>query len=358
MKKFNVGIIGATGMVGQRLLTLLNDHPFFDVACLAASKNSARKQYRDAIKSWQLSEPMPERYANMTVFDAAADIERIVPQVDFCFCAVDMAKAGILALEEAYAKAECPIISNNSAHRFTFDVPTVIPEVNAEHLEIIKSQKIRLGTRRGFIAAKCNCSLQSYVTLLHPLRKFGVEAVTVCTYQAVSGAGRTFESMPEIADNIIPYISGEEEKSEIEPLKILGKVEGGRIIPATSPKISAQCFRVPVSDGHTAAVFVKFASKPEREQILKAWQNFKGEPQILSLPSAPRRFIHYFEENDRPQPALDRNLENGMAICAGRLREDRVYDYKFVGLSHNTLRGAAGGAILLAELLAAKGYLD
>lgn len=358
MKKFNVGIIGATGMVGQRLLTLLKDHPLFNVACLAASKNSALKEYQNAIKSWQLSEPMPERYANMFVFDAAADIERIVPQVDFCFCAVDMPKAGILALEEAYAKAECPIISNNSAHRFTFDVPTVIPEVNAEHLEIIKSQKIRLGTRRGFIAAKCNCSLQSYVTLLHPLRKFGVEAVTVCTYQAVSGAGRTFESMPEIADNIIPYIGGEEEKSEIEPLKIWGKVEGGRIIPADSPVISAQCFRVPVSDGHTAAVFVKFASKPTKEQILEAWQNFKGEPQILSLPSAPKQFINYFEENDRPQPALDRNLENGMAICAGRLREDRVYDYKFVGLSHNTVRGAAGGAILLAELLAAKGYLD
>lgn len=358
MKKFNVGIIGATGMVGQRLLTLLNGHPLFNVTCLAASKNSARKEYRDAIRAWQPVEPIPESYAHMTVFDAAADIERVVPQVDFCFCAVDMPKAGILALEEAYAKAECPIISNNSAHRFTFDVPTVIPEVNAEHLEIIKAQKARLGTKRGFIAAKCNCSLQSYVTLLHPLRKFGVEAAAVCTYQAISGAGRTFESMPEIADNIIPYIGGEEEKSEIEPLKIWGAIEGGRIIPADSPVISAQCFRVPVSDGHMAAVFVKFANKPAKEQILEAWRNFKGQPQILSLPSAPKQFIHYFEEIDRPQPALDRNLENGMAICAGRLREDRVYDYKFVGLSHNTVRGAAGGAILLAELLAAKGYFD
>lgn len=358
MKKYNVGVIGATGMVGQRFLLLLENHPVFNVTCLAASKNSAGKKYCDAIRAWQLSYPMPEKFADMTVLDATADIEKIAAQVDFCFCAVNMPKAEIRALEEAYAKAECPIVSNNSAHRLTDDVPTVIPELNAEHLEVIAAQKKRLGTKRGFIAAKCNCSLQSYVPLLHPLKKFGIESAVVCTYQAISGAGKTFETMPEILDNVIPYIGGEEEKSENEPLKIWGKIEDGKIVPADSPVITAQCFRVPVSDGHTAAVFVKFAHRPTKEQILQEWKEFKGEPQALALPSAPKQFIHYFEDDNRPQPKLDRDLENGMAISAGRLREDALYDYKFVGLSHNTLRGAAGGAVLLAELLAAKGYFD
>ncbi len=358
MKKFNVGVIGATGMVGQRFLLLLKNHPQFNVVCLAASEKSAGKKYKDAIKMWQLAEPMPEKFADMTVLDATADMLKIAKSVDFCFCAVNMPKDKIRALEESYAKAECPIVSNNSAHRFTDDVPMIIPEVNAEHLEIIAAQKKRLGTKRGFIAVKSNCSLQSYVPLLHPLKKFGIESVAVCTYQAISGAGKTFATMPEIIDNVIPYIGGEEEKSEKEPLKIWGTVEGGRIIPAASPKITAQCLRVPVSDGHTAAVFVKFKNKPTKEQILKEWAEFSGQPQALRLPSAPVRFIHYFEEDDRPQPKLDRNTENGMAVCAGRLREDSVYDYKFIGFSHNTLRGAAGGAVLLAELLAAKGYFD
>ena len=358
MKKFNVGVIGATGMVGQRFLLLLKNHPQFNVVCLAASEKSAGKKYKYAIKMWQLAEPMPEKFADMTVLDATADMLKIAKSVDFCFCAVNMPKDKIRALEESYAKAECPIVSNNSAHRFTDDVPMIIPEVNAEHLEIIAAQKKRLGTKRGFIAVKSNCSLQSYVPLLHPLKKFGIESVAVCTYQAISGAGKTFATMPEIIDNVIPYIGGEEEKSEKEPLKIWGTVEGGRIIPAASPKITAQCLRVPVSDGHTAAVFVKFKNKPTKEQILKEWAEFSGQPQALRLPSAPVRFIHYFEEDDRPQPKLDRNTENGMAVCAGRLREDSVYDYKFIGFSHNTLRGAAGGAVLLAELLAAKGYFD
>ena len=358
MKKFNVGVIGATGMVGQRFLLLLKNHPQFNVVCLAASEKSAGKKYKDAIKMWQLAEPMPEKFADMTVLDATADMLKIAKSVDFCFCAVNMPKDKIRALEESYAKAECPIVSNNSAHRFTDDVPMIIPEVNAEHLEIIAAQKKRLGTKRGFIAVKSNCSLQSYVPLLYPLKKFGIESVAVCTYQAISGAGKTFATMPEIIDNVIPYIGGEEEKSEKEPLKIWGTVEGGRIIPAASPKITAQCLRVPVSDGHTAAVFVKFKNKPTKEQILKEWAEFSGQPQALRLPSAPVRFIHYFEEDDRPQPKLDRNTENGMAVCAGRLREDSVYDYKFIGFSHNTLRGAAGGAVLLAELLAAKGYFD
>lgn len=358
MKQYNVGIIGATGMVGQRFLLLLQNHPMFNVVCLAASKNSAGKEYADAIRAWQLSEPMPQKYAHMCVLDATADIQKIASMCDFCFCAVNMPKDQIRSLEEAYAKAECPIVSNNSAHRLTDDVPTVIPELNAEHLNIIEAQKKRLGTKRGFIAAKCNCSLQSYVPLLHPLKKFGIDSAVVCTYQAISGAGKTFETMPEILDNVIPYIGGEEEKSENEPLKIWGNIENDKIVPAHSPIITAQCFRVPVLDGHTAAVFVKFAHKPTKEQILRAWQEFEGEPQTLSLPSAPKQFIHYFEEDNRPQPKLDRDLGNGMAICAGRLREDTLYDYKFVGLSHNTLRGAAGGAVLLAELLAVKGYFE
>ncbi len=358
MKKYKVGVIGATGMVGQRFLLLLENHPWFEVKCLAASSNSAGKKYKDALKKWHLYSPMPEKYAEMTVLDATADREKIAKEVDFCFCAVNMKKDELKELEYSYAKLECPIVSNNSAHRFTDDVPMIIPEINAEHLEVIAAQRKRLGTKRGFIAVKSNCSLQSYVPLLHPLKKFGIKEVAVCTYQAISGAGKTFDTMPEISDNVIPYIGGEEEKSEQEPLKIWGKVSGGKIIPAVSPKITAQCLRVPVSDGHTAACFVKFENKPSKEEILKAWEEFSGEPQKLALPSAPKKFLHYFEEDNRPQPALDRNTENGMAVCAGRLREDNLFDYKFIGFSHNTLRGAAGGAVLLAELLAAKGYFD
>ncbi len=357
MKKFNVGVIGATGMVGQRFLLLLENHPWFNVTCLAASPSSAGKKYKDALRRWHMAAPMPEKFGETTVLDAEADKEEIASRTDFCFCAVNMKKDEIKELEYAYAKLECPIVSNNSAHRFTPDVPMVIPEINAAHLEVIEAQKKRLGTKRGFIAVKSNCSLQSYVPLLHPLKKFGIKRAAVTTYQAISGAGKTFDTMPEIVDNIIPFIGGEEEKSEREPLKIWGEVKNGGIELAKGPAITAQCLRVPVSDGHTAAVFVDFENKPSKEEILKAWADFSGEPQKLGLPSAPERFIHYFEEDDRPQAKLDRMTENGMAVCAGRLREDNVFDYKFVGLSHNTLRGAAGGAVLLAELLAAKGYL-
>ena len=358
MKKFRVGVIGATGMVGQRFLTLLENHPWFDVVCLAASSASAGKKYKDAVRKWLMTSPMPKKYEDMVVMDATADRQKIASLVDFCFCAVNMKKDEIKELEYAYAKLECPIVSNNSAHRFTDDVPMVIPEINADHLDVIPSQRARLGTRRGFIAVKSNCSLQSYVPLLEPLKKFGIKCAAVTTYQAISGAGKIFETMPEIIDNVIPYIGGEEEKSEKEPLKIWGKVEGGKIVPADGPVITAQCLRVPVSDGHTAACFVSFEHKPSKEEILDAWKNFKGQPQELGLPSAPVQFIHYFEEDNRPQPKLDRNIENGMAVSAGRLREDNLFDYKFIGLSHNTLRGAAGGAVLLAELLAAKGYFD
>ena len=358
MKKFRVGVIGATGMVGQRFLTLLENHPWFDVVCLAASSASAGKKYKDAVRKWLMTSPMPKKYEDIVVMDATADRQKIASLVDFCFCAVNMKKDEIKELEYAYAKLECPIVSNNSAHRFTDDVPMVIPEINADHLDVIPSQRARLGTRRGFIAVKSNCSLQSYVPLLEPLKKFGIKCAAVTTYQAISGAGKIFETMPEIIDNVIPYIGGEEEKSEKEPLKIWGKVEGGKIVPADGPVITAQCLRVPVSDGHTAACFISFEHKPSKEEILDAWKNFKGQPQELGLPSAPVQFIHYFEEDNRPQPKLDRNIENGMAVSAGRLREDNLFDYKFIGLSHNTLRGAAGGAVLLAELLAAKGYFD
>lgn len=358
MKKYRVGVIGATGMVGQRFLLLLQNHPWFEVVALAASSSSAGKPYKQALKRWHLADPMPEQYGDMIVLDADKDKEKLASSVDFCFCAVNMKKDDIKALEEAYAKLECPIVSNNSAHRGTADVPMIVPEINANHLEVIFAQKQRLGTKRGFIAVKSNCSLQSYVPLLHPLKKFGLRSVAVTTYQAISGAGKTFETMPEILDNIIPYIGGEEEKSEQEPLKIWGEVQDGKIVNATSPVITAQCLRVPVSDGHTAACFVKFDTKPTKEQILQAWQEFYGEPQTLGLPSAPKQFIHYFEEDNRPQAKLDRNCENGMAVCVGRLRDDVLFDYRFVGLSHNTLRGAAGGAVLLAELLAAKGYFD
>ncbi len=359
MKKYNVGIIGATGMVGQRFITLMDKHPWFDLKVLAASPRSAGKTYEEALGGrWSMTSEMPEFVRNMIVLNASEDIEKIASQVDFVFCAVDMKKDEIRALEEAYAKAECPVISNNSAHRHTDDVPMIVPEINPDHAEIINAQKKRLGTKRGFVAVKSNCSLQSYVPALHPLMKYGVKNVLACTYQAISGAGKTFATWPEMVDNVIPFIGGEEEKSEIEPLKIWGKIDGDKIVDATSPSITTQCLRVPVSDGHTAAVFVSFEKKPTIDEIKKAWAEFSGIPQELDLPSAPKQFLHYFEEDNRPQANLDRNLENGMAVSIGRLREDKQFDYKFVCLSHNTLRGAAGGAVLMAELLAAKGYLD
>ena len=358
MKQFKVGVVGATGMVGQRFVTLLENHPWFHVTALAASARSAGKTYEEAVGGhWMMSSPMPEAVKKMVVLDAS-HVEEVAAQVDFVFCAVNMKKDEIKALEEAYAKAECPVVSNNSAHRMTPDVPMVVPEINAEHVDIIPAQRKRLGTKRGFIAVKSNCSLQSYVPALHPLREFGIEDVLVCTYQAISGAGKNFDTFPEILDNVIPYIGGEEEKSEQEPLKLWGTIQGDRIVPAAAPRFTAQCLRVPVSDGHMGAVFVRFANKPSKEEMLQKWAEFQGPAQELALPSAPKQFLHYFEENDRPQPRLDRMLENGMAVSIGRLREDTQYDYKFVCLSHNTLRGAAGGAVLLAELLAAKGYLD
>ncbi|MBQ3069126.1 MAG: aspartate-semialdehyde dehydrogenase [Clostridia bacterium] len=358
MKQFKVGIIGATGMVGQRFATLLENHPWFTVTTLAASGRSAGKTYKEAVGNrWAMKTPMPASMENMIIVDAA-DIAAVTADVDFCFCAVNMKKDEIKALEEAYAKAECPIVSNNSAHRFTDDVPMVIPELNADHIHIIPAQRRRLGTKRGFIAVKSNCSLQSYVPALFPLSKFGINKALVCTYQAISGAGKTFETWPEMVDNVIPYIGGEEEKSEKEPLKIWGTVEGDKIVNATSPAFTAQCLRVPVSDGHFAAVYCSFDKKPSKEEIIETWNSFSGRAQELELPSAPKQFLHYFEEDNMPQTALHRNLENGMAVSLGRLREDSQYDYKFVGLSHNTLRGAAGGAVLLAELLCAEGYMD
>lgn len=359
MKQFNVGIIGATGMVGQRFITLLKNHPWFNIKVLAASPRSAGKSYTEAVgKRWAMKTPIPEEVGKMIVMDAEADIDKIAAAVDFVFCAVDMKKDEIRALEEAYAKAECPVVSNNSANRHTPDVPMIVPELNPEHAEIISAQRKRLGTKRGFVSVKSNCSLQSYVPALHPLMKFGVERVLACTYQAISGAGKTFETWPEMTDNVIPYIGGEEEKSELEPLKIWGHIEGDKIVDAQSPAITTQCLRVPVSDGHMAAVFVKFKTKPSIDEIKQAWKEFKGVPQELELPSAPKQFLNYFEDPNRPQTKLDRDLEGGMAVSMGRLREDTQYDYKFVCLSHNTLRGAAGGGVLMAELLAAKGYFD
>ena len=359
MKKYNVGIIGCTGMVGQRFATLLENHPWFNVTALAASSRSAGKTYKSVVeKRWAMKTPIPTSMADMIILDAVADMDEVVSKVDFVFCAVDMKKDEIRALEEAYAKKECPVVSNNSANRGVEDVPMVVPEINADHIEIINAQRKRLGTKRGFIAVKSNCSLQSYVPAIHPLMDLGVTKVLACTYQAISGAGKTFETYPDILDNVIPYIGGEEEKSEKEPLKIWGHIEGDVIVDATAPAITTQCLRVPVSDGHTAAVFVSFENKPSKEEILQAWKDFSGVPQELQLPSAPKQFLNYFTEDDRPQAKLDRNLEGGMAVSIGRLREDSQYDYKFVCLSHNTLRGAAGGAVLLAELLAAKGYFD
>ncbi len=360
MKKFNVGVVGATGMVGQRFMTLLENHPWFDVVVLAASSRSEGKTYEDAIGSkWCMDTPLADKYKKMVILDAEADIEKITSMVDFVFCAANMKKDEIRALEEKYAKFECPVVSNNSAHRFTDDVPMVVPELNADHINIIPAQRKRLGTKRGFIAVKSNCSLQSYVPALFPLHeKYGVKDVLVCTYQAISGAGKTFETWPEMIDNVIPYIGGEEEKSEKEPLKLWGKIEGDKIVSADKPNFTAQCIRVPVSNGHLGAVFVNFENKPTADEMIEIWDNFKGRAQELDLPSAPKKFLNYFTEPDRPQINSERNLENGMAVSIGRLREDTQYDYKFVCLSHNTLRGAAGGAVLLAELLAAEGYMD
>ncbi len=361
MKQYKVGVIGGTGMVGQRFVTLLENHPWFHLEAIAASARSAGKTYEEALAGrWALDDPCPEAAKKLMVLDAEADAEKLASMVDFCFCAVDMKKEDIRALEEKYAKLECPIVSNNSANRWTEDVPMVVPEINADHIEIIGAQRRRLGTKRGFIAVKSNCSLQSYVPALHPLRKYGLDRVLVCTYQAISGAGKTFQRWPEMVDNCIPYIGGEEEKSEQEPLKLWGRIEGDRIVKADGPSITAQCFRVACQDGHMAAVFMKFrdGKAPSMEQIKADWAAFRGPAQELDLPSAPKRFLHYFEEPDRPQTRLDRMLEHGMAVSIGRLRPDTQYDYKFVCLSHNTLRGAAGGGVLLAELLCAKGYIE
>ena len=359
MKQYHVAVIGATGMVGQRFVSLLQNHPWFQVTTLAASSHSAGRTYEQAVGSrWMMSTPIPEQVRSIVVKDAVADAEEIARSVDFAFCAVDMKKEEIRALEERYAKLECPIMSNNSAHRFTPDVPMMIPEINDDHAEIIAAQRKRLGTKRGFIAVKSNCSLQSYVPALHPLRSFGITKVLACTYQAISGAGKNFETWPEMVDNVIPFIGGEEEKSEREPLKIWGTLTDTEIVPATAPSITTQCIRVPVTDGHLAAVFVSFEKKPTIEEIKNAWQSYAGYPQQHQLPSAPAQFLTYFEEENRPQTKLDRDLEKGMGVSIGRLREDSQYDYKFVCLSHNTVRGAAGGAVLMAETLASKGYLD
>lgn len=359
MKKYAVGVIGATGMVGQRFVSLLSKHPWFDVVALAASARSAGKTYEEAVAGrWMMADAVPENVKNIVVKSAEQDIKSIAGEVDFVFSAVDMKKEEIAALEEAYAKAECPVVSNNSAHRWTPDVPMVIPEINPEHIAVIEHQRKRLGTKRGFISVKSNCSLQSYIPALHPLKdEFGLNKVLVTTYQAISGAGKNFDTWPEMIDNVIPYIGGEEEKSEREPLKIWGRVEDGVIKTAASPAITSQCIRVPVSDGHMAAVFASFDKKPGLDAVKERWATFKGRPQELDLPSAPKQFLHYFEEEKRPQTKLDRMLENGMAVSIGRLREDTQYDIKFVCLSHNTLRGAAGGAVLMAELLCAEGYI-
>jgi aspartate-semialdehyde dehydrogenase len=355
--KLKVGVLGATGMVGQRFVALLDAHPMFDVTAVAASPTSAGKPYAEAVAGrWTLPTAIPAAAAKLTVGDAS-DVTGISARVDFVFCAVDMAKDATARLEEDYARAETPVVSNNSAHRWTPDVPMMIPEINADHVKIIEAQRRRLGTRRGFISVKPNCSIQSYVPAIHPLLGFGPTRIAVCTYQAISGAGKTFETWPEMIDNVIPFIKGEEEKSENEPLKIWGSISGGKIQAATAPIITAQCLRVPVSDGHMAAVFVAFERKPTKDQILSAWKEFGGRPQQLGLPSAPRPFLHYFEDDSRPQTRLDRDAGRGQAITIGRLRPDPIFDWRFVALSHNTVRGAAGGAVLTAELLAHDGYL-
>lgn len=359
MKQYRVGIIGATGMVGQRFASLLENHPWFTVTALAASSRSAGKTYQEAVGSrWAMATPIPAAMKDMIILDAQKDVDKVTALVDFVFCAVDMKKDEIRALEEMYAKAECPVMSNNSAHRSTSDVPMIIPEINADHAKIIPAQRKRLGTKKGFISVKSNCSLQSYVPAVNAMMDLGVTKVLTCTYQAISGAGKTFQTWPEMVDNVIPYIGGEEEKSEQEPLKIWGHIEDDKIVNAVSPSITSQCIRVPVTDGHTAAVFVSFEKKAEMEEIIEKWESYRGRPQELNLPSAPKQFIHYFRENDRPQIKSERNLEGGMAVSVGRLRPDTQYDVKFVSMSHNTLRGAAGGAVLMAELLCAEGYLD
>ena len=355
--KLKVGILGGTGMVGQRFISLLEGHPWFEVTLVAASERSAGKTYEEAVgERWKMPKPMPEAVKNLIVRNVN-EVESVAAEVDFVFSAVDMTKDEIKAIEEAYAKTETPVVSNNSAHRWTPDVPMVVPEINPEHFEVIESQKKRLGTTRGFVAVKPNCSIQSYAPALTALKEFGPKQVVATTYQAISGAGKTFKDWPEMVENIIPYIGGEEEKSEQEPLRLWGKVENGEIVKADGPLITTQCIRVPVLDGHTAAVFVSFEKKPTKEEILERWKNFKGLPQELELPSAPKQFIQYLEEDNRPQVVLDKDYENGMGVSLGRLREDTMFDYKFIGLSHNTVRGAAGGAILCAELLKAQGYI-
>ncbi len=357
-KKLRVGILGATGMVGQRFIALLENHPWYEVVTVAASERSAGKTYEEAIGDrWKMDTPMPEAVKKLIVHNVN-EVEEVAATVDFVFSAVDMTKDEIRAIEEAYAKTETPVVSNNSAHRWTPDVPMVIPEINPEHFAIIESQRKRLGTKRGFVAVKPNCSIQSYAPVLSAWMEFEPTEVVATTYQAISGAGKTFKDWPEMVENIIPYIGGEEEKSEQEPLRIWGKIEGDKIVKAEGPKITTQCIRVPVLNGHTAAVFVKFAKKPTKEQLIEKLVKFRGLPQELELPSAPKQFIQYMEEDNRPQVKLDVDYENGMGISVGRLREDSIYDYKFIGLSHNTVRGAAGGAVLCAETLTAKGYIQ
>lgn len=357
-KKLRVGILGATGMVGQRFITLLANHPWYEITALAASPRSAGKTYEEAVGGrWKMQTPMPECVKKMAVMNVN-EIEKVASEVDFVFSAVDMTKEEIRAIEDAYAKTETPVVSNNSAHRWTPDVPMVVPEINPEHFDVIEFQKKRLGTKRGFIAVKPNCSIQSYAPVLTAWKEFEPYEVVATTYQAISGAGKTFKDWPEMEGNIIPFIGGEEEKSEQEPLRIWGKIENGVIVKATEPKITCQCIRVPVLNGHTAAVFVKFRKKPTKEQLIEKLENFKGLPQELNLPSAPKQFIRYMTEDNRPQVTLDVNYENGMGINVGRLREDTIYDWKFVGLSHNTVRGAAGGAVLCAETLVAKKYIS
>lgn len=357
-QKLKVGILGATGMVGQRFIALLEHHPWFEVTAVAASERSAGKTYEEAVGGrWKMDTPMPEAVKHL-VLKNVNEVEQVASGVDFVFSAVDMSKEEIRAIEDAYAKTETPVVSNNSAHRWTPDVPMVIPEINPEHFEVIEAQKKRLGTTRGFVAVKPNCSIQSYAPVLSAWKEFEPTEVVATTYQAISGAGKTFKEWPEMIENIIPYIGGEEEKSEQEPLRIWGEVKDGQIVKAAKPVITTQCIRVPVLNGHTAAVFVKFAKKPTKEQLIEKLVQFKGLPQELELPSAPKQFIQYLEEDNRPQVTLDVDFENGMGISVGRLREDTVYDFKFVGLSHNTVRGAAGGAVLCAETLTAKGYIQ
>jgi aspartate-semialdehyde dehydrogenase len=356
-QKLKVGILGATGMVGQRFISLLENHPWFEVVTVAASPRSAGKTYEEAVGGrWKMASPMPEAVRKLVVLNVN-EVEKVAATVDFVFSAVDMGKDEIRAIEEAYAKTETPVVSNNSAHRWTPDVPMVVPEINPEHFDVIASQKKRLGTSRGFIAVKPNCSIQSYAPCLAAWKEFGPKELVVTTYQAISGAGKTFQDWPEMVENIIPYIGGEEEKSEQEPLRVLGSVENGQIVKAALPKITCQCIRVPVLNGHTAAVFINFEKKPTKEQLVEALKKFKGFPQEEALPSAPKQFIQYLEEDNRPQVKLDVDYENGMGVSIGRLREDSMFDYKFVGLSHNTIRGAAGGAVLCAETLTAKGYI-